>query len=369
MRPLDPNKTARNRRIAQMKIELRELLPTVLEQTDFESEASLNATIGGWAKSFIDLHHDVIHSSEQYAQRYMAGLRKGMEAEGPNAKVYRRNFGRFRVSSAAQRYFMLFLHRSYLKHFDELSRKRPQLDEAEIWIGQNNADYGLLVTPRWNDTTENWENDRSEIRHFGPLYWTIGHVLETGLVTPRDKDPIRFDSIHAYLTFFKNVLVRASGSAHERAIAQRYVQHVTAATDPLNVPLLIPEFRYEGRAAKHRYRLDFCIIDPLTMQKVGYELSPWSTHGHLSKLGGLSGAEINAMAQDNFEREMAKHKAFFRAHGVFALIYTDRDLSDPDAIFEDMKIRLAPVDQTAPIDFNLIDNFFAAAGGPTYHAV
>ncbi len=356
----DPNKTARNRRIAQMKSELRALLPKVLAETDFESEASLNATIGGWAKAFIDLHHDVIHSSEQYAQRYMAGLRSGMEAGGPNAKIYRRNFERFRVSQAAQRYFMLFLHRSYLKHFDELSRKRPQLDEAEVWIGQNNADYGLLITPRWNPATASWENDRSEIRHFRPLYWTIGHVLKTGLVTPQDEDVIRFGSVGDYLTFFKNVLVRASGSPHERAIAQRYVQHVAVASDPLNVPLLIPEFRYEGRAAKHRYRLDFCIIDPLTMQKVGYELSPWSTHGHLSKLGGLTGAEINAMAQDNFEREMEKHKAFFRTHDVFALVYTDRDLIDPDAIFEDMKSRLAPVDQTAPVDFNLIDNFFAA---------
>lgn len=362
MPPLDPNKTARNRRIAEMKIELRALLPQVLAETDFGSEASLNATIGGWAKAFIDLHHDVFQSSEQYAQAYMAGLKAGMTSGGTNARIYRRNFERFRASLAAQRYFRLFLHRSYLNHFDELSRKRPHLDQAEVWIGQNNADYGLLVSPRWNEETRSWENDRSEIRHFGPLYWTVGHVLKTGLVTPSDPDPIRFASVQDYLTFFKNVLVRASGSFHERAIAQRYVDHVASTNDPMNVPLLIPEFRYAGRAVKHLYRLDFCIFDPLTMDRVGYELSPWSSHGHLSKLGGLTGAQINAMAQDNFEREMEKHKAFFRTHGVFALIYTDRDLADIDAVFADMKARLGPIDQTAPIHFDLIDNFFATAG-------
>ena len=66
------------------------------------------------------------------------------------------------------------------------------------------------------------------------------------------------------------------------------------------------------------------------------------------------------MAQDNFEREMAKHKAFFREHGIFALIYTDADLADPDTIFADMKARLEPSDQTAPIDFHLVDNFFGS---------
>ena len=365
----DPNKAARNRRIAQISTELRRLLPMVLAETDFESEASINATIGSYAKAFIDLHHEVISSAEQYAQRYMAGLQAGMAGGGPNARIYRRNFERFQRSKAAQRYFVLFLHRSYLKHFDELSRKRPQLEEAEIWIGQNNANYGLLVTPRWNPTTGTWENDRSEIRHFRPLYWTIGHVLETGLVVPHDQDRIRFESVQAYLAFFKNVLVRASGSLHELAIAERYVDHVSTASDPLNIPLLIPELRYEGRAAKHLYRLDFCIIEPLTMRKFGYELSPWSTHGHLKRLGGLTGAQINAMAKDNFEREMAKHKAFFRTYDVVALIYTDRDLKDPDSVFEDMKVRLAPADRTAPIDFDLMDNFFATAGGQASHAV
>ncbi|WP_177218344.1 topoisomerase II [Caulobacter sp. UNC279MFTsu5.1] len=356
--PADPNKAARSRRIAELKVQLRSLLPEVLAQTDFASEASLNATIGGWAKNLIDLHHDVFHSSEQYAARYMQNLKEGIVSSGPNAKIYRRNYDRFRVSPAAQRYFTLFLHRSFLNHFDELSKTRPHLDDSEVWIGQNNSNYGLLITPRWNEATGAWENDRSEIRHFRPLYWTIGHILTTGLVVDHDPDPIRFASVDAYLAFFKNTLVRASGSPHEQAIAQRYVTFVRASSNPLNVPLLIPEIRYGGRAAQHKYRLDFCIVDPLTMKKVGYELSPWSTHGYLSKIGGLSGAEINAMAKDNFEREMARHKDFFKARDIYALIYTDRDLADPDKIFDDMRARLTPVDPTAPIDFALVDNFF-----------
>lgn len=56
---------------------------------------------------------------------------------------------------------------------------------------------------------------------------------------------------------------------------------------------------------------------------------------------------------------MAKHKAFFREHGVYALIYTDADLLDLDRVFDDMKQYLAPVDAIAPLDHHLLDGFFA----------
>jgi hypothetical protein len=136
---------------------------------------------------------------------------------------------------------------------------------------------------------------------------------------------------------------------------------VRAARDAERVPLLIPEYRYEGKTPKHRYRLDFCIVSPFTMQKVGYELSPWSTHGYLSKLKGLTQGEINNMAKDNFEKEMAKHKSFFKRHRVNALIYTDRDLAAMDAVFEDMKQFLEPIDEVVQLDFHLLEGFFAAA--------
>jgi len=348
----DPVKTARNRLIAKMKEDLRAMLPKVLKETGFASEASLNAVIGGKAQEFIDLHHQVILSPDQYVTCYTRGFKAAMSPPGrPFPNAHRQNFERLKSSKASQKYFILFLKRAYLNHFEELSRKRPQLSEAEVWMGQ-------LVTPRFNKRKGEWENDRSEIRHFPKLYWTIGHVVHTGLVIPDEEEKISFGSVDEYLTFFKNVLVRNSGSRYEKAIAERYVAFVKAAKDPEGVPLLIPEYRYEGKAAKHRFRLDFCIIDPFTMQKVGYELSPWSTHGYLTKLKGLTQKEINELAKDNFDKEMAKHKAFFKRYKIYALIYTDKDLADIDAIFEDMKQYLEPVDEVVQLDFDLIGKFF-----------
>lgn len=357
----DPANTARNEVIEKMKMDLRRMLPKVLQETDFESEASLNATIGSKASVFIDLHHEMILSPEHYVTLYMKGFKQAMTPKhAPRPNSHRRNFERLRVSKAAQEYFLLFLKRAYLNHLDELSRKRPDLSESEIWIGQKNAEYGLFITPRFNKLKSAWENDRSEIRHFPKLYWTIGHIVETGLVIPDEEQRISFDSVDRYLDFFQHVLVRASGSAYEKAIAGQYARFVRAASEPKEVPLLIPEFRYEGKAAKHRYRLDFCIINPFTMQKIGYELSPWSTHGYLSKLQGLTQAEINKMAKDNFEKEMDKHKSFFKKHSVYTLIYTDNDLTDLDAIFEDMKQYLEPVDKVVQLDFHLMKKFFVS---------
>lgn len=319
----------------------------------------MNAKIGSKASEFLDLHHDVIISPDQYLNLYMRSFKDALSPEDalyPNA--HRENFEEFKRSKAAQEYLALFLKRSYLKHYTELSRKRPLLAESEIWIGQNRADYGILISPRYNKQSQDWENDKSEIRKFPKLYWTIGHVLETGLVAPGDPDKLTFKDINSYLAFFKNSLVRASGSPHEKRIADLYVDFVRSAHDPEGVPLLIPEYRFEGKAAQHRYRLDFCIINPYTMTKVGYELSPWSTHGYLKNLKGLTQKKINELAQDNFEKEMKKHKSFFKRHDIYALIYTDSDLSQIDKVFDDMKKYLEPVDEVVQLDFDLMNNFF-----------
>lgn len=327
----------------------------VLKETKWLNEASLNAVIGSKAAEFMDLHHAQILSAESYASLYMKGFKAAMKQ--PGAITHRENYAEFQKSKIAQKYFMLFLKRSYLKHFDEYSRMRPQLHESMIWIGQNKADYGLFITPIYQDGE--WVNDRSEIRHFPKRYWTIGHVVKTGLVVDGDPDRITFETIDSYLAFFKNTLVRASGSTYEKDVAKLYVDFVRNSPEPEHVPLLIPEFRYGGKVSKHGFRLDFTIINPFTMEKIGFELSPWSTHGNLTGLKGLTQAKINEMAKDNFEKEMKKHRSFFNKHGVYALIYTDEQLKDVPALFSEMQKYLTPVDKVEQLDFELLNAFFA----------
>src|ERR1700743_2696749 len=115
MAPRDPIKTARNKIIEEMKDTLRAMLPKVLAETGIAAESSLNAIIGGKAAHFIDLHHAVILSPDQYVNLYMKGFKREMSSPGRSPNAHRRNFETLRASKAAQEYFMLFLKRSYLK--------------------------------------------------------------------------------------------------------------------------------------------------------------------------------------------------------------------------------------------------------------
>lgn len=350
----DPEKSARNRIIAKLKDELRALLPDVLEQTGVGSEASLNAKIGSKHDEFFDLKNEVIASQDEFTNKWLRGLKAAGATFGKDAHTW--IIENAKSSPAFKKYLLLFLKRSYLKHFDELSRNRPEPASSIIWIGQENANYGLLVTPRFKDGA--WENDKSEIRKFGSAYWTIGHVLETGLVIPGKPKVFKFNDLEQYLLFFTDTLVRNSGSGYEYAIAEQYADFVRDSDKPLNVPLMIPEFRYKGLEKKHKYRLDFLIINPFTMNKYGIELSPWSSHGYLSKTKGLTQKQINEIAQNNFEKETKKLRDYFKTHGIYTLIYTDEQLADCKALFNnEIAPLLKPEKPSTQLSFQIMEEF------------
>lgn len=350
----DPDKTARNRIIVNIKNELRDILPKVLKVTGAKNEQSLNATIGSKNDEFFDLKNEVIRSHDEFINKWLQGLKAQINKQKSPAHQW--IYDSAKQHKAFKRYLLLFLKRSYLKHFDELSKKRPKPEDSEIWIGQTNANYGLLVTPRFKNGK--WENDKSEIRTFKHGYWTIGHVMETGLVVPGKGKRFAFGDIDQFLLFLTDTLVRNSGSKYEYELAEEYSKYVQASSRPLDVPLMIPEFRYLGLEKKHAYRLDFLIINPFTLDKVGFELSPWSSHGYLHKTKKLTQKAINKMAQDNFEKEMRKHRDYFRKHNVFTLIYTDKMLGNCKRLFKSEIVQhLEPEKPTTKLSFQVMEEF------------
>ena len=335
-------KTALNKQVAAMTETLKLTQEHVRAALGEPTLLALHARIGGKNAEFIDVKNEVISSTEEWIALWISGFLGVLEKRRPlyRGDPYYDLYLAMKKDKIVEDYIITFQRRTYLRQYNSLSRVRPEVQDAEIWIGQENASYGILVTPRF--VQGRWENDKSEIRKFPQVYWTIGHVLATGLVVPNDPDKMEFSSLRSYLTFFKNTLVRASGSKHERAVAERYVKYVLSHPEPSRVPLLIPEFRYGGIASQHKYRLDFTVIDPYSMDKIGFELSPSSSHVRLTGVKGKTQAQVNAEANANFEREMKKHKDYFRKHGVYALIYTDSDLADPDELFGEIQQYLVP---------------------------
>ena len=279
--------------IAQLTCQLDALLPGILRRhafskdnpDDFKSQQlSLHAKIGGKHTTYLNVTDNVISSPEEFAARWFQGLINHIKTVDAGKEASRAAY-KFQQQLTSDpellEYVTLFLKRTYWRNCDALAKKRPKKEEAALWIGQTNASYGLLITPRFKNGE--WENDVSEIRHFKPNYWTIGHVLETGLVVPHSPQRIEFFTIEQYLVFFQNTMVRQTRSPYEMEIAKKYCELVLSSKQPYEIPLLIPELRYGGLQTQHRYRLDFTIINPYTLQKQGFEFSPWSTHGYLSR--------------------------------------------------------------------------------------
>ncbi|WP_051621311.1 hypothetical protein [Leeuwenhoekiella sp. MAR_2009_132] len=355
----DPELTARNKLIKGLSAEIKILLPDVLHKTKFDNVHSLNGKIGGKFDQFIDIKNELITSSDHFISLWLQGYKDDLKNRGSyagNSNLYE-TYQLLQKHTVFKDYLFLFLKRVYLRNFDALSKKRPTIEDAEIYIGQNNANYGVLITPRFVNGGF-WENDKSEIRHFKNQYWSIGHILETGFVIPGKNDRITFRDVTDYLNFFVNVIVRNSGSKYEMEIAEMYRDYVLNHSRPENIPLLIPEYRYEGIDVVHKYRLDFTIIEPNDLNKVGFELSPWSTHGHLKGTKGMTQKAINEKASQNFNKEMKKHKSYFKKHGIFTLIYTDDDLKDTSEIFEDMKKYLEPKTSSQQLKIHIFDDFF-----------
>src|SRR2546426_12678023 len=104
----DPNKTARNRIIDGMKAELRRMLPAVLAAVGLNTEASLKAKIGSKTDDFLDLKNDVIHSHEEFVNRWLQGLRKEVDQGSP---AYTWIYNNLRRHPSFRDYVLLFLRR------------------------------------------------------------------------------------------------------------------------------------------------------------------------------------------------------------------------------------------------------------------
>ncbi|HLP88657.1 MAG TPA: hypothetical protein VK184_08730 [Nostocaceae cyanobacterium] len=360
----DPEKTIRNREIKALTEQIKALTPIVLKLTNSDSILSLNAKYGSKYAEYIDIANEVIDTPEQFTSLYYQGFLKKLDEINQNSSQYTifnnhhfNNFLYWHDHEEVQEWLRLFLKRTFLKNYESLSKVRPKIEESVIWIGQENASYGLLVTPRFKDGQ--WENDKSEIRHFKPRYWTISHILKTGLVIPFANERMHFNDIDQYLTFFMYTLVRNSGSRHEKEIARKYCDFVRHADSPENVPLLIPEWRYGGISKKHEYRLDFTIINPFNMSKIGFELSPWSTHGELKGIKNKNQKEVNDEAKANFEKEMRKLKSYFRQFGITILVYTDSDLENYDQIFTEISKYLSPSQASKQLEIQAMADLLA----------
>ncbi|MBX3458542.1 MAG: topoisomerase II [Planctomycetes bacterium] len=308
---------------------------------------SFHGVIGGKNNTYADAVNMEFRNPDEFLAVWKEGLHTSVVERDRRDK---QQYGRALKQSAAHRlvgwlkipavreYVETFLTRNFFREYVPRVRKKPASSLWEIWFGENDHEYGLLIAPRW-DATDGWHNDVSEIRRAKFRYWTIGHLLTSGLVVSDNPTPHKFDSLDRFLDFYRDVLVRPTRSVHGRTLAKKYAEYLKAHANPQDVPLLIPEFRHAGLARKHRYRLDFTLLSADHNFMIGVELSPWSTHG---RTRSKAKAKAEQERKEKWQHEMQKRNDYFSTFGITTLTFLDDDLADVARVLKRLDRYLAP---------------------------
>lgn len=341
------------REIESIKTEALERASSLLRKdTNIQS---LNGMIGGKNNIYVDSVRMQFLDFEDFFSKWLKGLNDTFTSEKETYLRYNSKFdwlarGSFRGVLVLKdpvifKYAELFLERNFYKHIDQRVRLKPDETLWAIWFGYKLV-YGLLIAPEF--TTDSWRIDKSEIRKVKYNYWTVGHVMETGLIDPELNQPVEFKDLDSFYQFYLSVLNRLSSSQYEKEISKRYIDYLKSSNAVYDEPFLIPEFRYLGLEKKHEYRLDFTILNQHTMDFVGFEISPASIHMQIANLRQKQ-SEVNNELKDKWEKEMTKRNKYFDSFGITIKTFTDKNLENIDSCFEEIKsvLQKRPVEKTS----------------------
>ena len=330
---------------AQLTAKLKTMIAEVLERASVINGENLtihmfHAIIGGKNNTYVDSIRMQFPKFDDFYTRWLEGLiAKAKDFEAHKLGKY----GRTLDSSSAHRvisflkdplireYTQIFLERNFYRNYIPRTRAKPSDALWSLWFGDNRMNWGIILAPVYRNNA--WTNDVSEIRRARYDYWTIGHIMATGLIDPNQVKPLKFTKLEQLLSFYRSVLKRVSNSQYEQTIADCYVGYVEKSRDPYAEPFLIPELRYAGLSAQHRYRLDYAVLNTHTMTFTGYELSPHSTHYSITGIKSKTQVQMNAELEKRWAHEMDKRNNYFKTFGIATVTFTDADLANMDACF------------------------------------
>ena len=299
---------------------------------DKQGLISFHNTIGGKNNTFVDSIRTQFITPDDFVSQWIDGLLR----EYGNKPVYGLTHLKYIIlemmkDEICKKYIYIFLERSFYRHMGAMMKDRP--DEAlwELWFGNKNMFWGVLITPV--KRRNGWTNDVSEIRRATFDYWTVGHILKTGIVDPENDEIVKFNNVPEFISFYRNILKRLSSSPYEKEFMEYYLKYLEDSEPLEQVPLMIPELRYAGRAECHQYRLDFAILNIYTKQYIGIELSPQSTHMRVERAKEKSQTQINEELRGKWQKEASKRNDFFKQFGITTITFTDVDLSDIKSCF------------------------------------
>lgn len=238
-------------------------------------------------------------------------------------------------------YFEIFMRRYFLRKEKELSRIKPKQQLYELWFGNNDHCFGIMITPVYRFSHQNnmyiWENDKSEIRKVDFRYWSVAHILKTGIIDIKKNERIMFADIEELIDFYEHTFYDKSNSKYERPVMQKYLELLRQASDYNKIAFLIPELRFK-KEKLHKYRLDFTVLSAEgEKDHVGFELSPDSSHAYTQDIEHKMPEEIKTEEIQRWEKEIGKRNDYYEKFGIHVRTFMEKQLLDIDVCFDVMK--------------------------------
>lgn len=295
---------------------------------------SLRSTISGKFQQFADVRNATYYTYEVFRDAYSDGILRY------NDKVLLELL----QDEDFKEYFAVYLEHYFEKHRKVLSKIKPKNEMYELWFGENNHCYGLMITPTFRDVSwseiEQWENDKSEIRKVGFRYWSVAHILKTGVIDKNTNELIRFDNIEMLIEFYYKNFYLTAQSEYEKEIMLRYFDVLRNNTNYNDIAFLIPELRFK-KDKLHKYRLDFTIASAEEPNRnIGFEISPNIGHAHKSDIDKKTIQEIKQDQIELWNKEMGKRNDFAEKFDLHIKTFVQNELRDIDSCFEVIKKRM-----------------------------
>ncbi len=328
-------------KLKSMQEEVLQIFKERVEYYDVNNAISLqglHALIGSKNNTFVDSIRMQFSDPKDFITRWTNGL---LEKTGHQIQFNKRGIQHRYIliellkNDTFREYTFIFLERNFYRNLKERTRFKPDEILWRFWFGDNKLPWGLAIAPAFRNNE--WTNDVSEIRRTNYKYWTIGHILSTGIIDPNSNELFKFDDLEQLYSFYRSILKRISNSIYEKEIYDKYISYLMQSENVLEEPFLIPELRYAGLDRKHKYRLDFTILNSHTQDFVGFEFSPHSTHMAISGIQSKSQKALNEDLSIQWRKEMDKRNEYFSSFGISTITFTDEDLKDIDKCFLEIK--------------------------------
>lgn len=229
-------------------------------------------------------------------------------------------------------YALKLLEKNFYTNYDDRRRVKPTKKQEILWFGSEKK-YAIYITPvRRNNTIV---NDRSEIRRVKFKYWSIGHIMTTGIYNCDTDEIIKFDTYRNLINFFIS-LSKDSHPTYEQPVFNLYIEYLknkyNNCIDTKNIdfinnsePILIPEFRFSGEN-KHKYRMDFTILNSNINRYYSFEISPTSSHIYPS--APLDSYESKIELKDKWNKEMNKRNEYLYDFDICTITFSDNHLKN-----------------------------------------